>query len=313
MYGAALVVIFASGGLGGCGGSSGRADRIAGRDGVTQMATNEYVVLAPQVLGGEGGWCMARPRAAFGLGACEDSPGVGPILAERWDSMGSGSGSGIAAITEGVAVTTSVVTSVSVKPGSRIPTRLEAALPGGVRTVSVALRGNTVEFALAKPRFTPFSSDGRAIPQTGKPAVLSFKAPVRVWVAPEPESTGLCKIVPSAVDGLRVLGGRVVTDWMSADGVPGEPFLSCISVRYGVRGSSLLASVLLDATHPGAVPGSLPAMKPVAGRRGVFDALGSNGPMVARRVPGAWLVVSNGEGETQRLILLEHVNAQIRL
>jgi hypothetical protein len=35
--------------------------------------------------------------------------------------------------------------------------------------------------------------------------------------------------------------------------------------------------------------------------------------MIARRIPGAWLVVANGENLQQRLILLEHLHATVHL
>jgi hypothetical protein len=320
-YGVGLVVIFAMGSLGACGGSAGSAGEAVGRDGVTQVATDEYVVLVPHVLGGEGGWCVVRPRAIFGPGPCEASPGAGPILAESW-SASSGGGSGSSGseppVAKGVAVTTSAVASVSVNGGRPIPTRPEAVLPSGVRAVSVELRGSTqpkreFEFALTRRRFTPLNSHGLAIPQTGSGPVLGFKAPASTWRSPEPEPAGLCTIAPSTVDGLRVLGGTVTTRVVSAGDVPGEPLLSCISVRYGVGGSSLIASVLLDARYPGRTPGVLPDAQLISGRPGVYSALGDAGAMVARRIPGAWLAVSGGDSQGQRVALLTRLRAAVHL
>jgi hypothetical protein len=261
-YNVALPAIFAMVSLGACGGSSASAGRVIGRSGVAQIATEEYVVLVPHVLGGEGGWCMVRPRAAFGPGSCEAQPGVGPILAERW----SGSGSNVSVpVSKGVAVTTSAVASVSVDGGRPIPTRPEAALPNGVRTVSVELRGSTerkseIEFVLPKTRrrFRPLNSRGLPIQQAGDEPSLGFKAPSRTWRSPEPEPSGICSVASNAADGLRELGGTVATRMVSAEDVPGEPLLSCIGVRYGGGGFSLIASVLLDARHPERAPGMLP-------------------------------------------------------
>jgi hypothetical protein len=316
----ALVVIFAVGGLGACGGSG--AGKAVDRDGVTQIPTDEYVVLVPHVLGGEGGWCMVRPRAIFGPGPCEESPGVGPILAESWTvSSGGGSGSSgsEAPVAKGVAVTTSAVASVSVNGGRPSPTRSEAVLPSGVRAVSVELRGSTqpkseFEFALPKTRrrFTPLNSHGLAIPQTGAGSLLSFKTPASTWRFPDPEPAGLCMIASNAVDGLRALGGTVATRLASADEVPGEPMLSCISVRYGGGGFSLIASVLLDARRPGRAPGVLPTARLISGRPGVYSALGDAGAMVARRIPGAWLVVSGGDSQEQRIRLSMRLDAAVR-
>lgn len=310
----ALAVIAAMGSLSACGGSTESAGKAVGRDGVTQTVTRDYVVLVPHVGGGEGGWCMVQPRAHFGPGPCEEEPGTGSILAESWRGSGS---SGSAPVAKGVAVTTSAVASVSVNGGRPIPTRSEAVLPSGVRTVSVELHGSQqprseMEFALPKVRrrFMPMNSLGVAIPRTGGGQVLSFKAPARTWRAPKREPAGLCGLGPNVVDDLRELGGTVATRAVSAEGVPGEPLLSCISVRYGVGGSSLMASVLLDARHPGMAPELLASAQPVPGRTGVFSALGDAGAIAARRIPGAWLVVSGGT-LNQRLDVLIRLHGEV--
>jgi hypothetical protein len=263
---------------------------------------------------------MVRPRATCGAGPCEETPGAGPILSESWNaSSGGSSGSdrSEAPVAIGVAVTTSAVASVSVNGGRPIPTRSEAVLPGGVRAVSVELRGSAqpkreFEFALTKRRFSPLNSHGVAVPQTGDGPALGFKAPARTWRSPEPEPSGVCSIAPSAVDGLRALGGTVATRLVAADEVPGEPLLACISVRYGRGGSSLIASVLIDARRIDTAPGMLPTAQLIPGRAGVFSALGDAGAMVARRIPDAWLVVSGGNSQDRRIGLLMRLDAAVR-
>jgi hypothetical protein len=87
--------------------------------------------------------------------------------------------------------------------------------------------------------------------------------------------------------------------------------LTCESASYNLNGWPLRASVLLSASNPGAPPPALERMTPVVGHPGVYSAPGSEGgqpdtEMLARRVPGAWLVVSQAK-LSQRLKLLEHL------
>jgi hypothetical protein len=309
---ATLGVIFALAALSACGGSVGGMESAVDTDRGAQTATYEYVVLVPRVIGGEGGWCMARPRAVFGPAACEEASGAGPILAENWGSVGSGQ----SAVANGVAITTSAVASVSVEGGEPIPTRSEPDLPGSLRTVSVEVRESArgkklVEFVLrkARRRFTPLDSRGRALRQTGDEAVMSFKAPAVTWLSPETEPPGLCKITPSSADGLYAVGGTVATRVTSATNVPGEPLLSCIGVRYRAGSSRLIASVLINAHRPGAAPGPLPNAQAIEGRPGIYRALGADGAIVARRVPDAWLTVSGGNSQSQRVELLTGLHA----
>lgn len=312
-YGVVLFVIVAIG-VDACGGSAGSAAKAVGRDGVSQIATDEDVVLVPRVLGGEAGWCMARPRALFGPGACAEAPGAGPIVAEYWSSTGSSE----SAVASGVAITTSAVASVSVEGGEPIPTRSEPGLPGSLRTVSVeervSARGKKfVEFMLpmTRRRFTPLDSHGGTIGEVGDQPVLSFKVPAVSWIPPETEPAGLCKIDAPSVGILSAVGGSVATRATSASDVPGEPLLSCISVRYRGGGSPLIASVLISAHRPGATAGPLPNAQPVRRRPGLYRALGASGAMVARRIPGAWLAVSGGDSQDQRVVLLTRLHATL--
>ncbi len=310
--GAALGAICVLAALGACG--AGSMKKRVAADESLQTATDEYVVVVPRVVGGEGGWCMARPRALFGPGECQEVPGAGPILAERWVSTGSSQSVPVA---HGVAITTSAVASVSVEGGEPIPTRSEPQLSGAFRTVSVEVRGKHVgEFVLpgfvrakARRRFTPLGSHGRTIRQVGDESAMSFKVPAVTWRSPESEPPGVCKIAPSSADGVHDVGGTVATRARPVTNVPGEPLLSCISVRYGIGGSVLIASVLLDARHPGGAPGGLPNAEAIRGRPGIYRALGAGGAMVARRIRDAWLVVSGGDSQGQRVALLTGLHA----
>ncbi len=135
----------------------------------------------------------------------------------------------------------------------------------------------------------------------------------RSWSPPAPEPAGACELRAAQLHGLVTNAGFVVTRAKPVNGVIGRPFLSCASASYSLEGWPMVGCVLLDARQPGTRPDSLPGVRAVTGSTDVFDALGSNGPMVARRVPGAWLVVSGGEGEAQRRTLLERLRAKVNL
>jgi hypothetical protein len=70
-------------------------------------------------------------------------------------------------------------------------------------------------------------------------------------------------------------------------------------------------NVLLDAAHPGSTPALLPAMQPLAGHPGVFRGPGVEGETIARRIPGAWLLVAKGKGLQQRLLVLSHIHVSV--
>lgn len=53
-------------------------------------------------------------------------------------------------------------------------------------------------------------------------------------------------------------------------------------------------------------------MRPLARHGGVYEAEGSDGHMLARRVPGAWLIVARGRNDAQLLRVLEHLDATVR-
>jgi len=107
----------------------------------------------------------------------------------------------------------------------------------------------------------------------------------------------------------------MVTEVPSFSGLIGRGFLSCASASYSLAGWPLLATVLVSASHPGAPPPNLPALKPIPGHPGLFEApgaAGEEGTLFARRVPGAWLVVSRAKA-AQRLALLDRLRVVLDL
>jgi len=89
----------------------------------------------------------------------------------------------------------------------------------------------------------------------------------------------------------------------------GHAFLSCIDTEYHLHGWPLKATLLLDAAHPRTRAAALPDWKSGPGAPGFF----SEGGLTARRFANAWLVVKQGSGLAQRMRLLRHLSATVRL
>lgn len=72
--------------------------------------------------------------------------------------------------------------------------------------------------------------------------------------------------------------------------------------------------MLLEAAAPGsAAPVSLPGAVAVRHHAGVVSAPGWNGQILARRVGNAWLAVEGHAPLRQRLRVLSHLRASVRL
>lgn len=268
--------------------------------------------LVPDTQAGIAGWCVAELNGVV----CQEGRPHEPIIAESWSS------SSPPPVTEGYALTLGQVASVSVNGGPRISTRHEAALPDGLRVVAVTIHGvkrprlsgatKRRRFAL---RFTPLNVKGEPIVELTTRHLRLLAAPLPTLSLQDPANptSGVCRIeTATPLAGLVAEGGSVLTQVRPSRGLLGEAFLSCASTGYSLDGWSPLAGVLLSATQPGATPPSLPGMKVLPGHPGIFEAPSSNGGMVARRIPGAWLVVERAPLQ-QRLTLLERLRATIHL
>lgn len=266
----------------------------------TLVVRDTRVLLLPPSGGGEGGWCMTTSS-----GECPSlysRPVSYPIVAETWG------GSGSPPVDEGVVLTTSEVAAVSVNGSRAIPTRAESVLPDGLRAVVVELRGHSL--LGPRPRFTALDSRGDPIQRTTAPhPQIRFLVPSRTWKHPASAPRGICGLEATPLAGLVVGGGSVMTQVRPHREVFGREFVSCASTSYLFKNWPIVADVLLDASHPGTTPASLPVMHPLQGHPGVFQGPGVEGATVARRIPGAWVLVAKGKGLLQRLTLLEHLHA----
>jgi hypothetical protein len=268
--------------------------------------------LVPDTQAGIAGWCVAELNGVV----CQEERPHEPIIAGSWSS------SSPPPVAEGYALTSSQVAAVSVNGGPRIPTRHEAALPDGLRVVAVTLHGvkrlrlsGATKRHRFRPRFTPLNVQGKPIVKLATPHPRLVAAPLPTLSLRDPANptTGVCRIeTATSLAGLVPEGGSVLTQVRPNRELLGEAFLSCASTGYSLEGWSPVAAILLSASQPGATPPSLPAMQELPGHPGAFEAPGFNGGMVARRVPGAWLVVERAPLQ-QRLTLLEHLGAAVYL
>jgi hypothetical protein len=270
---------------------------------------------------GTAGWCVIVDTTE--LSAC--SPiSTAPILGE-----GCNAPKVSPHVIDTFALTTSQVAAVSIEGGAPISTRAESVSPDGLRAVVVEIHGQAGKTLPGGryrcPSLMPLDTNGRVIQRSAMPnMLLTLTLPGRLpWRSPEHPPLGVCEISAAHLQGVSARNGEVATQIRSYAGLIGRAFVSCVNLvynRYMPRGdeASLRASVLLDAAHPGATPAPLPGMKPVPRHPGVFNAPNWGGEMVARRIPGAWLVVGEAmeEGSSalqQPIRLLEHLSATVHL
>jgi hypothetical protein len=278
------------------------------------VARKEGVLLVAPDSAGWVGWCLRTTAEASGDcgGYVRSRP---PVVAESWSS---GSVDGSPGVARGIAVTTSAVTAVSVDGGAAVATRPEATLPfRGGRTVIVEVHEKHTADQEPLPRFTPLGAKGQRVAEATQPVTLTDYIGRRRASDPSAPTNGVCRIRAKAAPGLVAASGEVVTHVRGYGGLLGDAMLSCASTTYNVDGNTLVITALLDASAPGATPGNLPATAPVRGHPGIVTGPGVTGEILARRTPGAWLMVGGG-GTTsgarqQRLDLLEHARLAVDL
>jgi hypothetical protein len=324
----AIIVVLATGAGVLCGCGSASAKVIAASD------SSHEVKLLPVLHGGSVAWCLT---VAAGAGCPIPSLKSGPIIAEHW-AVGGGveviSGRsapkrrGVGPQAEGFALTTDEVVSVAVAGSNPIPTLHTRGLRRGLRTVALKIRGawapevempslfgwsrrakshpdfRTLRHWTARVNPSPRRVQKRSSPPTnwqGERGADQASAPVGVP----------CALKSKGLPGIVATGGFVATQLDPASGFIGKPFMSCASNLYRTGGWVLVGAILLDAVKPGATPGPLSAMTPLQGHPGIVRAPVAEGPALARRVAGAWIVVARGKSPGQRLDLLEHLRAAI--
>jgi hypothetical protein len=276
------------------------------------ISADQEVLLVPQVNAGWTGWCVISVNGS--VGGCPPGKSHLPIIAESWSSGGP------PRETESYAVTTSQVAAVSFDDEPPVPTHAEAELPNGLRAVVLEIHGRSLlEERGSVPRFTPLNAKGETIrpSRSVSSRLLGIEVPTRSLGNPAHPTSGPCRMTTEHLRDLSVGGGSVISQVRSYSGLIGKGFLSCASTSYNLDGWPLLAGMLLNAGHPGSAPRSLLGMKPLKGHPGIFQAPGPeglepDGGMIARRVHGAWLVITRAK-LPQRLALLAHLRATIHI
>jgi len=290
---------------------------------VTEVASDEQVALLPNLGAGDGGWCMTTLRGAGGCPSVDHPVFGGPIVMELWSGQLSSFGGGPHPssqgwVREGLVLTTSEVADVSFEGRAPIATHAELALPDHLRGAIVDLRGGSAGANSLPPlprlHVAALNSQGEQISQTdalGPP--LELEVPNQSWGRSAAEPAGVCSVEVTGLVGLVFQGGGVMTAIKPHPDVRGREFVDCERTTYLLEKWPLEVNVLLDAAHPGSTPAPLPALQPLAGHPGLFEGPGLEAEAIARRIPGAWLLVAEGKDLRQRLTFLEHLRVTSHL
>ncbi len=277
------------------------------------------VSLVPVLDAGDAGWCMqtvtriVRANSVSSSRACPAPPtSTGPIFAEECGDSHE-EGAFVFLLTRGD------VASVSIGGGTPVPTTTNAALPDGLRAASLQAPEYPFKpaFPMHCPEVTPFAANGETIPTQSKPGVpLTSRLPRTTWAHPQSQPKGICRLdAPHLRLGTVAWEGAVAAAIRPVHRLLGRALVSCADTVYIHRvGEYVTAAVLLDASRPSAAPPPLPGMKPFGGHPGIFQASSSGGPVVARRIPGAWVVATTSEGPVgpaMPIEILEHMRVTI--
>jgi hypothetical protein len=193
------------------------------------------------------------------------------------------------------------------RPGQPIDSRMRVPRPGP------RLRWTSIPTTAV----LPLDSAGHVLPTAAPGPDYGYVRGWSFWQAPsavtpsihEPRyhgrtrpRAGVCELAQHGLSGLTPEWGSTIKSLPIVKNYVGELFVSCVSTEYYLHGWPMVAAILLDARHPGAVPGPIPGARPVPGDSDVVDFAGAS--LSARRVGNAWLVLQGGYGTTQRVRVL---------
>lgn len=294
-------------------------DRAAAAGLAASDAHDFNVRLAPRLEVGQAGWQLFFEEHGRQTGG----QGDGPALSSNPIVAGGGSGAAGSHRWSTVLVTTPNVTAILLDGKTRVPTIALPGLPYGYRAAhivtAVAPAEERIPPGLGRPGEGPASLvplDAQGQPIHSKPSDrTASQGNVRAWEYPAQTPQGACGLSASPLHGLTASGGTALSDVrpypaeLVGGQIVGHAFLPCVSVEYHLRGVPLQALIMLDAAHPGAPVAALPDFKPVRGAPGLLD----EGSLTARREGDAWLIVGQGRGVAQRVELLRHLTALVRL
>lgn len=278
------------------------------------------VRLAPMLEVGRTGWQVFEEEAGEQVGGT----GTGPAVSEDAYLAEEGDSSSRSRFWTTRLITTRNVAAVLVEGKTRVPTVRLLGLPYGYRAARVLTPMQSTETTVPPGGDLRPSGEGphSLVPLDAEGRPIGFKqeqrtplqAVVRSWKYPEGTPEGSCGLRASPMPGLTAQGGQVATAIQPYSAVidrriVGHAFLPCASVIYDLERTPLRAVILLDAAHPSARAAALPDFKPVSGAPGFFD----QGGLTAKRDGSAWIIAKQGGGISQRVELLRHLTALVKL
>jgi hypothetical protein len=145
----------------------------------------------------------------------------------------------------------------------------------------------------------------------GRPRVpVNFSRGRSPILAPNPPN-GACRLTVEGLPGLIARAGMVATAIRPFPGkLIGQAFLPCIETEYQFGSEPVQAFVMLNAADPSGRAAEMPAFDPVPGIPGFFA---EGGTLTATRAGNAWLVVDEGNSLRQRIEVLRHLSASVKL
>ena len=211
-----------------------------------------------------------------------------------------------------VYLTTPEVAAVRISSTLTILTRTDPYLPYDERIAVALVR--TGDSASGMNTVVPLDSNGRPIPVRAVPSPPNNLA---VYAPPgQPAPPAACEVNTSGLPHARPTYGEVVQHVDAFPQVAPGTLLSCAYTRFTYHGKTTNAAILLDARHPGAPPGPLPAATHLSRHPETVNqpaSLSGIGLAVtARRVGNAWLVIETNSNLATRLEILDHIRTCVR-
>ncbi len=272
-------------------------------------ASSLQVRLSPSLNGGTYGWCIAVVKVDVAGGGCSAIPVAStPLAFTMSESNAKARKQTIVVLTD------PQVAAILVGGNRRVSTLALRALPYGLRVARIVIpltarrspAGRLTVLTPAHPSLVALDAQGRTLPsplgfKRGAPVHLSAHGPCALRAVGLPGLTPEWSHVASAI---TPFAGTIV----------GRAFFSCIDTEYYLHNWPLDAAILLDASHPGTAPVSIPGLTAVTGEPGYFNGPGDfKGELTAVRRGDGWLVVAGGKGLEQRLEVLRHLTASVWL
>jgi hypothetical protein len=245
---------------------------------------------------GVAGWCeVPEEHGVIGGSACGGLPRPSqPFL----QIMGAGEAKSPAETK--VAVTDPQITAILIDGHRRVQSTPVPGLPYGLRAVRVVTRVGAPLAAL--------DTHGHTVPQNWLQPPR--QATVRRWRYPQRPPSGTCEPRASRLPGLAVRGGAVATSIRPfPGGLIGHAFLPCAATEYTLRDGPIRVLIVLDAAQPASRAADLPSFHAVRGAPRMF----AGGDLTAIRSHDAWLIAEQGRGPAERMLLLRHLSAAVRL